>query len=432
MDERGVGSDGSKELGAPRQHLKICAVAYAQSPHVRARLRCFAERGHTVYVITETAAPEIPGVMQLVPALDARTSSRLWFKMASWLGRKVLQLSFDDIWRPLAFVGLLRSHRPDVIHIHYAYAYYAWIAGIVGCKPLVVSVMGGDILFDEQGTPTPLGKWLTLNLLRQANYITSKSHHLTSVLNRLGGFDSKAERIVWGVPIRRFGRVDASALRQRLGLCAKDVVVLSAKILQPLYRIHLVVEAMPEVLTNHPNVVLLVMEYGADPAYRSQIVARVAELGLSKRVRFIGETTQDQMPAFYSLAHVMVSVPSSDGLPQSLLEGMACGTPNILSKLPRYEEIVRHRESAYFVEATPKDIADGVVELLENHDLHREIANTALSIVKREGDLDEQASRVEQRYLQLVKSIRPRPFRITTMLSTWRRYRTFSDASSAR
>jgi glycosyltransferase involved in cell wall biosynthesis len=215
-------------------------------------------------------------------------------------------------------------------------------------------------------------------------------------------------------------------------LCAKDVVVLSAKILQPLYRIHLVVEAMPEVLTNHPNVVLLVMEYGADPAYRSQIVARVAELGLSKRVRFIGETTQDQMPAFYSLAHVMVSVPSSDGLPQSLLEGMACGTPNILSKLPRYEEIVRHRESAYFVEATPKDIADGVVELLENHDLHREIANTALSIVKREGDLDEQASRVEQRYLQLVKSIRPRPFRITTMLSTWRRYRTFSDASSAR
>ena len=58
------------------------------------------------------------------------------------------------------------------------------------------------------------------------------------------------------------------------------------------------------------------------------------------------------MRDYYSIADVAVSVPESDGMPQTLLEAMACGTPNLLVKLQRYEEIVEHGESAYLVEPT--------------------------------------------------------------------------------
>jgi glycosyltransferase involved in cell wall biosynthesis len=415
----------------PERSLTICGIGYAQSPHVRTRLQCFAERGHKVYIITETAySPEIPGVTQLVPALDPSVTSSLWFKGLWWFCHKFLGLSFDHVWRPFVFARLLRRCRPDIVHIHYAYAYYSWLAGILGCRPLVVTVMGGDVLFEEQGAPTPTGIWLTLNVFRRSDYITSKAHHLTAVLDRLGGFGSKAERIVWGIPVRRFRRVDAAPLRVRFGLTPENVVVVSPKILQRLYRVHLIVEAMPRVLAELPNAVLLIMEYGADVDYRNEIAARIAELGLGDRVRFIGTATHSEMPMFYSLADVLVSVPSSDGLPQSLLESMACGTANIMSKLPRYREIVEHEVSAYFVDDAPEDIAAGIIRLLRDPGLRRRITENAFAVVNREGDLDEQARRVERRYLELAATIRPRSFDIGCMLSSWWRFRARGSAKT--
>jgi len=406
------------------RRLTVCGIGYAQSPHVRSRLQCFAERGHKVYVITETAVtPDIPGVTQLVPALDDSIRSSLWFKVVWWGCRKLFNLNFDDVWRTYVFVSLLRRCRPDIVHIHYAYAYYAWLAGLVGCRPLVVTVMGGDVLYKEQGSPTPTGIWLTLNVFRRADYITSKAHHLTTVLDELGGFGRKAERIVWGIPVSRFGRVDASSLRQQFGVRPDDLVIVSPKILQRLYQVHLIVEAMPDVLAACPNAVLLIMEYGADPEYRAEISARIDALRLGERVRFVGKAEHSEMPKFYSLADVLVSVPSSDGLPQSLLESMACGTPNIMSKLPRYQEIVEHGTSAYFVDEEPQDIAAGIVTLLRDPELRHRVAANALAVVRREGDLDEQARRVEKRYIQLASSIRPRSFDLANLLSCWWRYR---------
>jgi glycosyltransferase involved in cell wall biosynthesis len=259
-------------------------------------------------------------------------------------------------------------------------------------------------------------------LLRKADYITSKSNYLTQVLDRLGDFGRKAERIVWGVSLARFGRVDASGLRRSLGLAPDRRVILSPKILRPPYRIHLVVEAMAVVSRAFPEAVLLVTEYSPDFDYRSEIAHRAQELGLDDHVRFCGSVDHAEMPQYYSLAEIVVAVPASDGLPQTLLEGMACETPNLLSKLPRYQEIVQHEESAYFVDATAAAIADGIMRLLQDPDLRTKLAGTALKIVRREADLDEQARRVERRYRQLAATIRPRVVRPAAILAAARSF----------
>jgi len=408
--------------------LIICAVGYADSTHVAARTRCFAERGHRVFLITECpSADGIAGVTELVPRLQSRGLAGLAVRAASWILRR-LSINPDHAWRALSFVTLLRRCRPDVIHVHFAYSYYAWLAGVIGCGPLVVTVMGGDVLFEEQGSPTPMGKWLTLELLKQADFITTKSDHLTTVLDRLGGFGDKAERIVWGISMRRFRRVDATALRSRLGLLPRHRVVLSPKILQPFYRIHLVIDAMADVVRREPDAVLLVTEYGADAEYKASIEARAAELGISDHVRFCGRVDHGDMPAYYSLAEMTVAVPSSDGLPQTLLEGMACETPSILGRLPRYEEIVEHRESAYFVDADPDSIAAGIIEVFADSSLRARIALNALGIVREQADLDEQAERVERHYRRLAGSRRPLTWSLTRMMGVLFAYRRRRDA----
>jgi len=209
-------------------------------------------------------------------------------------------------------------------------------------------------------------------------------------------------------------------LRRSLGLAPGRRVVLSPKILRPLYRVHLVVEAMSAVSRAFPETMLLVTEYSPDLEYRAEIARLVADLGLGDHVMFCGSVDHAEMPRYYSLAEIAVAIPSSDGLPQTLLESMACETPNLLSKLPRYEEIVRHEESAYFVEATAAAIADGIMRLLQDPNLHAKLAGNALNIVRREADLDEQVRRVERRYQQLAATIRPRVVRPTSLLTAWR------------
>ena len=413
-DEIDAVAAGSSAAAAPRRienpgrPLTICAIGYAESVHVATRIRWFAERGHRVYLITETESRVgIKGVTELVPALDSSLTQRFGVRAVLWIVRKFSGRLVDDVWRTISFVRLLRQCRPDVVHVHFAYSYYGWLAGLLSVRPLVVTVMGGDVLFEEQGNPTPLGKWLTLHLLRKADYITSKSHYLTETIDHLAGVAGKAERIVWGIPVSKFARTDSSALRRSLGLRSGQRVILSPKILRPLYRIHLVIEAMDIVRREMPETVLVVSEYSPDPEYQAMLVARVAELGLAEHVTFCGRIDYADMPSYYSMADIAVAVPSSDGLPQTLLESMACRTPNILSRLPRYEEIVRHEESAYFVDATPEDIARGILRLLREPHLRAQIVANAETIVQREADLDEQAARVERRYRELAATVKP-------------------------
>jgi glycosyltransferase involved in cell wall biosynthesis len=260
-------------------------------------------------------------------------------------------------------------------------------------------------------------------LLRNADYITSKSNYLTGALNRLGGISGKIDRIVWGIPIAKFRRGDSTPLHSALGVAPHQRLILSPRILQPLYQIHLIVEAMPRVLAQHPAVVLLITEYAVDPEYRALIVNRVRELGIEESVRFCGTVPHDKMPEYYWAADIAVSVPRSDGMPQTLIEAMACETPNVLSNLPHYREMVAHEESAYFVEANPVSIADGISRLLDDRDLRTRIVQKALAIVQEQGDLDEQAGRVERRYQELVRSGRPRIFHLRHFLATMRALR---------
>jgi len=184
-----------------------------------------------------------------------------------------------------------------------------------------------------------------------------------------------------------------------------------------------VVEAMAAVSRAIPEAILLITEYLPDPEYGLQIVELVERLGLTSHVMFCGRIDHTDMPQYYSLSDLVVAVPSSDGLPQTLLESMACETPSLLSKLPRYEEIVRHEESAYFVEPTVAAIADGIIRLLRDAGLRAKLARNALDIVRREGDLAEQACRVERRYQQLAETVRPKVISASGLLAAWRSFR---------
>jgi hypothetical protein len=65
------------------------------------------------------------------------------------------------------------------------------------------------------------------------------------------------------------------------------------------------------------------------------------------------------------------------------------------------------------------------VRLLGDPGLRAKIAETALGIVRRDGDLEVQARRVEHRYRELAATIRPQVLSVSGLFSTWQSFRRF-------
>lgn len=426
---RYMSDSGPLHIQRAERPLTLCVVGAAASPHIRARAECFAERGHRVVLLTEVPGPAPGAGIELIVA---STAPPRWMRGGGQLLDRILGPRGASFWKAWRFLTLLIRLRPDVVHVHYAYGFLAGFIGMTGCRPLVVTVMGGDVLFDEQGQPAESGKWLTGNLLKRADLITSKSDFLTGVMDRMWGVGGKCIRILWGIPVDRFTRTDAGTLARSLGIEGRRVLF-SPRMLQPLYGIHLIVEAMPAILVAHPDVILLIAEYGVDAEYRERVLNRINELGISSSIGFCGKIAHADMALYYSLSALSVAVPSSDGMPQTLLEGMACGTPCVLSRLPRYEELISHGESAWMVEQTPEAISDGIIHLLDDPALCGRIAATARQIVETEGNLPVQAEQVEAAYYELIeKTGRRKSFGFLTALSCFHRYYTWKARNKPR
>jgi len=149
---------------------------------------------------------------------------------------------------------------------------------------------------------------------------------------------------------------------------------------------------------------LIISENTVDATYKAEILALISSLQLQKHVIFVGDIRHEEMPQYYSLADVVVGIPPSDGLPQTLLETMACEVPHILVRLPHYKEIVAHEQSTYFVEISVESIADGITRLLSDTKLRERIAREGLQIVRMQADFQKEVSRVEEKYYELLDS----------------------------
>ena len=372
--------------------MRIAVVGNGRSVHTLSRSVAVAARGHQVRLVT--LGPVLPA-----SGIDVRT-------------RPLPRGPLGAARAAAGFLADLRSFAPDLLHLHYAGGKLGTMATLSRVRPLVVTVMGGDVLPDQHpgGLPT-LERRATRRILEQASLIFVKSEALRRALEGFGDFAARARTVRWGVDPGVFRRDEAgaAALRLRLGLAPTDRVVLSPRILQPLYNVHLAIEAMPRILAEVPTALLLVTEYAADEAYGARLRTLAGAAGVAGRVRFVGRIDQAAMPALYSLAEVAVSVPSSDGLPQSLFEAMACGTPIVLGRLPVYEEVVHDGAEALLVPLEAEALAQAVRRVLCEPALALRLAARARETVRREADLGREVARVEGFYAAALAAPIPAP-----------------------
>ena len=135
---------------------------------------------------------------------------------------------------------------------------------------------------------------------------------------------------------------------------------------------------------------------GGSGPLEKELRAQVAELGLDDRVELTGELLpQERIPEFMAAGHVYclpcVWAPDGDvdGLPQMLMEAMACGLPAVSTRLVGIPDLIEHEHTGLLVEPGDVDaLADALERLAGDRELRHRLAIAGRERVIETFDLD--------------------------------------------
>lgn len=218
----------------------------------------------------------------------------------------------------------------DLIDAHYLYpdgVAAARIGAALG-KPVVISARGSDVtLISRYRSP----RRQILRTARQASAIITVSRVLRDKLVELGAAPQKITVLRNGVDLDRFGPRNRTMIRARLGLSGP--VWLTVGHLIELKGVHIVIEALAQV----PDATLLIAGDGPEGRRMTELAK---QLGLQARIRFLGAVPHGELCNYYNAADALMHASSREGMPNAVLESMACGTPVVAAPFEGVRELL--------------------------------------------------------------------------------------------
>lgn len=376
--------------------MRICYLADGRYIHARRWLRYFSDRGHEMSLLSfaPMTRQDIEGIEQAG---------------AKYFG-ELSPFYLKNFWRTAVQVSrlrrLLRDEKIDVVHSHFV-GVNAWYGALSQFHPTVITVMGGDILGEDwKPGPDIRERWLTPYALRNADLITCWSNTLVPVVRRYTGPKAPIEVVHGGVELERFSPGPRPQyLRERLNLPDTARVILSPRLMRPLYNLDQIATAASSVCAAVPDAyfIFAVLPAAKDEALEARVRDIFAGGSAHDRVRFVGAIPHDEMADFYRLADVTVSIPSSDGTPMSVLESMACKTPVLVSRIPNYDShYIEEEKTVMMVEPNnPEAIATALIILLQDRSLAQSLASEAERRVRLSGSYESQMAKMNELYHSL-------------------------------
>jgi glycosyltransferase involved in cell wall biosynthesis len=223
----------------------------------------------------------------------------------------------------------------DLIDAHYFYpdGVAATLLGTALEKPVVITARGSDInVIAHHRRP---GRQIRRAADRAAA-VVAVSRALKDKLIALGAEAEKITVLRNGVDLDRFEPRDRGEIRAKLALTG--TVWLAVGNLVESKGVHLTLAALAEV----PDAMLLVVGQGPEDARLRRLADR---LGVAQRVRFLGAVAHADLCDYYNAADVMVLASSREGMPNVVLESLACGTPVLATPFDSVAELLNAPEA---------------------------------------------------------------------------------------
>lgn len=153
--------------------------------------------------------------------------------------------------------------------------------------------------------------------------------NLAALVEQLGASASRVHSFHRGVDTTLFAPGAASEARSRLGLDPRTKVLLWVGRMVHVKGLEVLIAAVERVRAQEIDCVLVLV---GDGPLRDSLAADVERRGL-RGVRFFGAVSHERLADFYRAADLTVLPSRSEGIPNVLLESLACGTPFVASRV---------------------------------------------------------------------------------------------------
>jgi glycosyltransferase involved in cell wall biosynthesis len=309
---------------------------------------------------------------------------------------------------PLALQALVRATRrvsreagATLLHGHWLIPGGAVVTAAGTALPVVVSLHGSDVYVAERHAFARLAARASLG---RVDWITACSDDLRDRAIALGAARDRIETIPYGVDVDRF-RPDPDArasCRRALGLGSDAVVLFTAGRLVRKKGFEYLIDAVARLVPRWPAV-RLVIAGGGD--LDDELRSRVRGHGIGDHVHFAGVLAQPDVARYLAAADVAV-MPSVrdeagnvDGLPNTVMEALASGTPLVATTVGGIPSVVTDGQNGLLVPEKDAPALEAALErLLASPAMRAEFGATARADAVGSRTWDTVAERFEQVY----------------------------------
>ncbi len=245
----------------------------------------------------------------------------------------------------------------DVLDAHYFYP--DGVAAVLIAKrlrkPVVITARGSDInVLPNSAIPRRWIRWAA----RNADAIITVSSALRDAILDLDVGQPRIEVLRNGVDLEQFAPLPTARAREALQW-GEGTVLLSVGKLVEAKGHDLVIRALAEL----PGVRLVIVGEGP---FRGDLQRLAADLGVADCVSFLGAVPHTQLRMLYCAADIAILASAREGMPNVVLESLACGTPVIATDVGGIGEILVPSVGVLLRERTPDALQAAVTRVLQS------------------------------------------------------------------
>ena len=295
-------------------------------------------RGHQIEFVTnrwpglsDSLVVEGFSVNRLEPGRSRRHREfRLWFNLTR------------HVWA--------RRRQLDILHSHGAYFTHAFIgplARITGMKSLVKASLAQD---DLQGLSRPIIGKVHRLMLHCIDACVAISRDLVQEFGAGGLNPERIHYLPNGVDTDRFRQAGAEqvcALRSAMGLPADQPIALYVGVLDQRKNILWLAEQWVEQDAFGTGAQLLAVGPQGRDDPNGKLRARLAELARTHPQRFALHDFHPDVTPYYQCADLLVLPSLKEGLPNVVLEAMACSLPCVVARASGSRELIVEGENGF-------------------------------------------------------------------------------------
>ncbi len=366
--------------------MKLCFIASAGSIHTQRWVQYFTQKGHEVHLISPTAS-------------GCYDTSAIKLYILKNISLPIRQVSYilNLLFYIIQIKQIIHRIKPDILHAHYVTDCGFWGA-LCNHHPFILSAWGSDILVEPH--TSKIARYCTRFALKRADLILVAGERLIAPAINLGANTDKISLLPVGVDTKEFTLRETSSGTKETP--ARITTVISTRNLNPIYNLETLVRAIPLVLKQVPQTNFIIIGDGVQKIYLQDLAK---SLGVIDKVEFTGHLPHNQLPGYLASADVYVSTSLSDGSSVSMLEAMSCGPAPIVTDVGDVRNWITDGINGFIIPTKRPDLlATHIIQLLKDNEFRKKIKTLNRRIVEARADYQNNMSKMEKTYEQLVEA----------------------------